>query len=128
MPEERLRLTVATRTEELARVREALRHWLRGGAATKRDEFAIVLASNEACANAMEHAYDHAEATYDLEAACLDDVVGITVRDSGRWREPRDSGRGRGIGVMRAFMDHVDISSDESGTTVQMSKQLGEGA
>jgi anti-sigma regulatory factor (Ser/Thr protein kinase) len=128
MPEERLRLTVATRAEELARVRDALRLWLRGGEATDRDEFAIVLASNEACANAMEHAYDRAEATYALEAARFDRVVGITVRDSGRWREPRGSGRGRGIGLMRAFMDEVDISSDDSGTTVRMSKQLGEGA
>jgi anti-sigma regulatory factor (Ser/Thr protein kinase) len=128
MPEEGLRLRVAARAEELARVRETLRRWLQGAPATERDEFAIVLACNEACANAMEHAYDDVEASYDVEVAQVGGAVALTVRDAGRWRERRTTGRGRGIGLMRTFMDEVDVATNDSGTTVRMSKQLGEGA
>lgn len=117
-----LELTVAARMNELAPVRRSLRRWLRQSGATEADISAIVLASNEACANAIEHAYGSPDATFELRAEHAVDSVRITIRDSGCWRSPRGTGRGRGIELMRAFMDAVDIGGDDSGTIVRMSK------
>jgi anti-sigma regulatory factor (Ser/Thr protein kinase) len=127
MPEKVIELTVATRARELAAIRERLRSWLRRERATDRETFAIVLAASEACANVMEHAYGSGEATFDLRAENQGGVVGITVRDWGRWRQSQGSGRGRGISVMEAFMDQVQVSRTESGTVVSMSKRLSGG-
>ena len=44
----------------------------------------------------------------------------ITVRDFGGWREPRGSDRGRGLPLMKALMDSVEVDPSSDGTTVQL--------
>jgi anti-sigma regulatory factor (Ser/Thr protein kinase)/putative methionine-R-sulfoxide reductase with GAF domain len=121
----RLSLTLSASAEQLIVVRRALRRWLRGDRVTPADVSATVLATNEACSNAVEHAYGPGEATFEVEAERGGHTVEVTVRDRGRWREPRGEHRGRGLMMMRAAMDEVEVVPGESGTTVRMCRRLG---
>jgi hypothetical protein len=92
----------------------------------ERDAYRITLATNEACMNAIEHA--GARGTFSLDAAIGEDGVDVLVRDHGRWRTPRGDLGGRGIDMMRALMDHVEVTPAEDGTTVRLRRSLSRGA
>jgi anti-sigma regulatory factor (Ser/Thr protein kinase) len=88
----------------------------------------VVLAVNEALANAAEFAYAavdrpgamHLLADYDPYSA----VLTVTVADEGAWRrgdgERRHISRGRGIPLMEALADHATIDSSPTGTRVRL--------
>jgi hypothetical protein len=48
----------------------------------------------------------------------------VTITDTGTWRDPRESDRGRGLDLARALMDTVEIESAPGGTTVRMRRRL----
>ena len=54
-----------------------------------------------------------------------DGRVSLTVSDRGRWRPSRGENRGRGLPMMRALMDTVDIRQSADGTDVVLAKRLG---
>ena len=108
----------------LGDLRRTLRRWLRSQGATDQDVKEIVLATNEASANAIEHAYSPAPAEFELNASCQQDQVTISVRDSGSWRSPRGENRGRGLRIIDAAMDEVDIDAGDSGTVVVMRRRI----
>jgi GAF domain-containing protein/anti-sigma regulatory factor (Ser/Thr protein kinase) len=122
--DETLRLRVAARPEELAAIRRLLRGWLTDAGADQRAIEAVLLASGEACTNAIEHAYGPGEQTFELEGARDGDDVVLVVRDSGRWRAPRGQNRGRGLGLMETFMDEVEVTPSEDGTAVRMRRRI----
>jgi serine/threonine-protein kinase RsbW len=81
----------------------------------------VVLAVDEATANAVDHAYDSGkpgtvEVTFWTEA----DALYVEVSDHGHWREPAvaSAGRGRGITLLRQLIDCVLIHHDARGTRV----------
>jgi anti-sigma regulatory factor (Ser/Thr protein kinase) len=88
----------------------------------------VVLAVNEALANAAEYAYSkldrpgamHLLADYDDCA----DVLKVTVTDEGAWRvkdgQHTNFSRGRGIPLMRALADRATIDSTPGGTRVRL--------
>src|SRR6202007_79350 len=78
----------------LARVRRLMRRWLRERGADDAAVTEITLAVNEACANAIEHAYSPRPSLFELRASAVGDEVMIAVRDSGQWRPARAEGRG----------------------------------
>ena len=80
----------------------ALRRWLRAQGATDDETADITVACQEACTNAVEHAYGPGARSFTVEATCHDGPVRITVRDEGSWRPPRGANRGRGLTMMRA--------------------------
>jgi anti-sigma regulatory factor (Ser/Thr protein kinase) len=94
--------------------------------ATKTSD--VVLAVNEAMANAAEYAYAaaarsgamHVQADYDRSSATLI----VTVADEGAWRasDPatKEHKRGRGIPLMHALADQVTVDSSQSGTQVRL--------
>jgi len=47
------------------------------------------------------------------------------VRDKGSWREGTRAEGGRGLILMRALMDAVDVEPGPEGTTVRMRRRLG---
>ena len=49
-----------------------------------------------------------------------------TIRDDGRWRPPRGANRGRGLPLMRALMEHVDVQHTDKGTTVVLERAIGQ--
>ena len=83
-----------------------------------------MVACQEACANAVEHAYGPGHAYFDVEADHRESRIRVTVRDSGRWRPPRGSHRGRGLPLMRALMDSVDVDHGTEGTVVVLERTL----
>jgi hypothetical protein len=48
----------------------------------------------------------------------------VTVRDRGAWRSPREGDRGRGLSLMEALMDSVEVSPGPDGTRVRLQRQL----
>jgi anti-sigma regulatory factor (Ser/Thr protein kinase) len=122
---EQLDVEVPAEAEQLATVRHLIRRWVTAHGGTDDDCAAFAIAVTEACANAVEHAYGPRDATIDLNATLLDGEATVTVRDRGSWREPRRENRGRGIPVMKEFMDDVAIDTGEQGTIVELRRQIG---
>src|SRR5579875_1695510 len=132
---ERLRLDLPAEPGVLSGARRVLRRWLRARGASEPVISELALATNEACANAVEHAYPPGPASFELiaEAPPPDpdsppaEVV-ITVRDHGRWRPPRGEGRGRGLTIIEAAVDRLDVKPSSNGTEVVMRRRLTEEA
>jgi GAF domain-containing protein/anti-sigma regulatory factor (Ser/Thr protein kinase) len=108
----------------LAQVRRVLRRWVRQFGAGREDVGALTLACGEACANAIEHAYSPGPASFELTACAKDGVVTLAVRDRGQWREPKRTDRGRGLTIIEASMDEVEIRPTGDGTEVLMRRRL----
>jgi GAF domain-containing protein/anti-sigma regulatory factor (Ser/Thr protein kinase) len=119
-----LALDVPARAEELSWVRTAVGRWMAEGGASKADIAAMALACSEACANTIEHAYGPGDAELRIEGEIEPDSVTITVSDRGRWRKPREDARGRGIALMKAFADQVEIAPADDGTTVRLRRRI----
>jgi anti-sigma regulatory factor (Ser/Thr protein kinase) len=78
----------------------------------------LVLAVSEAANNAVEHALDPREPFFDVSADIDGAAVTIVVQDHGQWRRPTsDTGRGRGLPIMRALAD-TTVTPRPHGTTV----------
>ena len=118
-----LRIESEAVAEELVEVRHRLAAWLR--AAGVPDELAadIVLVVNEACTNCVEHAYrGHRVGTMLLEASVADGQVRTRVTDTGSWKTPaaNPGNSGRGLVLMRALGDAMEIHSTTTGTAVDI--------
>lgn len=125
----RFRKTVVAVPEHAASVRQELSAWLTGHFALDQVKASdIVLAVNEALANAVEAAYAdaptpgvmHVQADFDRESGRLT----VTVTDEGTWRpaapQLANSARGRGIPLMQALTDHASIEPTDAGTRVHL--------
>ncbi|QRY52203.1 ATP-binding protein [Mycolicibacterium septicum] len=115
--------------EDAAQIRREFSSWLSTHFTldpTKASD--VVLAVNEALANAAEFAYVnapapglmHVRADYDGDAS----VLTVTISDDGAWRisetDHKNPARGRGIPLMRALTDHAVIDSNQAGTEVRL--------
>jgi serine phosphatase RsbU (regulator of sigma subunit)/anti-sigma regulatory factor (Ser/Thr protein kinase) len=123
--EDRLLTRWPARSESLAQVRHLLRRWLRHEGATDDEIYDVTVACQEACANAVEHAYAPGEEAFEVEAVRLGDDVEISVRDHGQWRRARGTHRGRGMPMMEALMDSVHVQHTAEGTVVVLRRSLG---
>jgi anti-sigma regulatory factor (Ser/Thr protein kinase) len=124
MSQEHLHLDLPTNPKSLATLRRTLGRWLESLGATRLESNDVQVACHEACSNAMEHAYRFREATIDVDGEFDGEEVRLTVADRGAWREKRDSDRGRGLDLIRALMDDVEVTPGDSGTVVRMTKRL----
>lgn len=114
-------ITLCAMPSQSQRGRRALQRFAResGIAHPRADDF--VLASCEALNNAIEHAYRSRPGNIRLQARKSDDSFVVTVFDEGSWKEePPDADRGRGLTIMHALSDGVDIRCDEQGTAVRL--------
>ena len=109
----------------LGHVRRMLARWLRANDVTGEAAAEITIAVSEACANAIEHAYSPGRGSFRVEVARDGDQALITVSDQGHWRPPRGENRGRGLTIMRAAMDDIDVNLGEAGTRVSMRRRIG---
>jgi serine phosphatase RsbU (regulator of sigma subunit)/anti-sigma regulatory factor (Ser/Thr protein kinase) len=119
-----IEMTLPARPGVLAGMRKTLARWLQTAGAGEDELFDLTLAISEAATNAIEHAYGAKEDAFTI--CCERDGLQITatVRDGGRWRTTRPAGGGRGLEIMRALVDSVEIDSDKEGTTVTLTKRL----
>lgn len=123
------RTDVVAIPEHAASIRQEFSTWLTGHFALDRVKASdILLAVNEALANAVEAAYAdapapgvmHVHADFDDESRLLT----VTVTDEGRWRpataQLANSARGRGIPLMQALADRASIEPSDAGTQVRL--------
>jgi anti-sigma regulatory factor (Ser/Thr protein kinase) len=110
-------------------LRRAFRRWLAGWPEEEADD--LVMALNEAVANVVDHAYLETDpGRYRKVSVLAEQVrspdgerrVRIDVTDSGRWRPiPANPGhRGRGLLMMRACTESLNIEPTPAGTRVSM--------
>jgi anti-sigma regulatory factor (Ser/Thr protein kinase) len=114
------------RPERLAGLRRELRGWLTAVGVGPEDAGDVLLACGEAVANSVEHAYADAAGglAVELRLAAGWELT-LRVADTGRWRQvPAPGDRGRGLSMMRAVMDSVEVRSGEGGTVVTMRRRL----
>ena len=122
--EDDLRTRWPANSEALVSIRRLLRRWLAIHGASDQELYDIVVACQEACANAVEHAYGPGHAHFEVEAEHSEARIRVSVRDAGRWRPPRGTYRGRGLPLMRALMDSVEVEHGQDGTVVVLERTL----
>jgi serine phosphatase RsbU (regulator of sigma subunit)/anti-sigma regulatory factor (Ser/Thr protein kinase) len=120
----RLHLRLAAEPDELAMLRRQLGRWLTQVGAARDEAYDLTLATSEAAANALEHAYGPGSATFEVDAEEDGGDIRITVRDRGSWRPPKESDRGRGLMLMHALVETVDVETSERGTEVVLRRKL----
>ena len=107
----------------LATVRSAMRRWLGQWGASEAETYEILVAVGEACSNAIEHGSGPGAGSFVLGAGRRDDKVVIVVRDQGTWRLQRPGPGGRGLDVMRSFMD-LEVVKTPNGSEVRLQRRL----
>jgi PAS domain S-box-containing protein len=124
--EDHVHLEVIGAPDALSSSRALLRRWLRETTQDGGVVADVTMAVNEAVQNAIEHAHGLARTKIDVELDRRDGEIMVAVRDRGRWlSEGRDSAeRGRGLDLMRALMDEVEIDQRPSGSVVVLRHRL----
>jgi anti-sigma regulatory factor (Ser/Thr protein kinase) len=93
---------------KLRGMRHLLVSWLEATGASEAVRGAVMLATHEAAANAMEHGQPESPVT--VTASQGDDGGFIVeVTSHGGWREPEPGHTGRGLTMMRELMSEVTI-------------------
>ena len=112
---------------QLGEMRNQLSGWLRGAGVAEERVADIVLAVNEAVANSIEHGYQgrklgKVRVNGENDGARVD----LKITDKGQWRPAAaDPGvRGRGLVLIRAVSDWLELDCTPKGTTVSMSFSL----
>jgi serine phosphatase RsbU (regulator of sigma subunit)/anti-sigma regulatory factor (Ser/Thr protein kinase) len=106
-------------------LRRVIGRWLSDVGASEQEIGEIALATSEACANAIEHAYSPGSAEFVVRATrSAPRGVLVTVSDRGQWREPRGVNRGRGLQLMEGLMDSVEVDRQVHGTAVTLARRL----
>lgn len=122
-PPSHLLIELPATADRLGDVRAQLSAWLQGVGAPESLIADIVLAVNEACTNSAEHAYRGGDAgVMKVDASVRGDEIVLNVLDFGTWKPPTGDNpfRGRGIPLMRAVSDRIQMDATSTGTTVEM--------
>lgn len=108
----------------LGEIRAAVRRWLAEIDASPADVTDLLLAVGESTSNVVEHAYGPGGGTVTVRLELQPPDVVVTVKDTGRWRPPRGTNRGRGSHIMAAVGD-VAVERGPEGTEVVIRRRLG---
>jgi anti-sigma regulatory factor (Ser/Thr protein kinase) len=120
-----LSMEVPAEAAALAGVRAEVRRWLASAGAQKDEINDLTLACSEACANAVEHPTARAVGVIRLVGEVTECTVTLIVNDDGQWHPgPPEPDRGRGLTIMRALVDSVEILPSGSGTEVRLRRRL----
>jgi PAS domain S-box-containing protein len=122
---ERIEFEVLGDEPSLRAFRGTLRRWLAAAGSEPEEVQDVTMAANEAIQNAIEHGHGLTRRAVGVVLDRSNGAIEVTVRDYGSWRAPRESARGRGLPLMRALMDSVDVEPGSSGTTVTLRRVLG---
>jgi PAS domain S-box-containing protein len=121
---DRFRAEFPAAPESLSSMRGLLRRWLRHVGAGEQEIAEVVTACGEAATNAIEHAGAGGSAPFEVSGQVSGAEMQITIRDYGAWRSPREGDQGRGLSLMRALMDTVEVTPTPEGTTVRLERTL----
>lgn len=124
-PGPRLAFRLPAVPASLTRARRELGRWLRSMGASDNEAYELLVATGEACANCVAHAYAAGEdGWFEVTARADGYNLSISVRDEGRWRLPRRQ-PSRGMLIMRELADRVSVERSESGTRVTIVRRIG---
>lgn len=115
-----LLLTFPTEDVDLRGVRRVVGDWLDTQGVSVTTSTALVLATHEAVANALEHGKDGHSVT--VRGRIDNGDVTVEVSDDGDWQTAtfEDHERGRGLMMIAALTDEFELSSNRPGTTIRM--------
>jgi anti-sigma regulatory factor (Ser/Thr protein kinase) len=101
-----------------------LDQWLESEAVGAEARAAVVLATHEAAANAVDHANSREAIT--VKAGLDNGSVIIEVQDTGQWTTALfdNEERGRGLIMIAGLMQDVAVETEGSGTTLRMTRRL----
>jgi len=135
--EQTTRLVLPSHIEAVADGAAAVTDFIQSCGVGEEQAFGIDMAVSEAITNAIVHGNKEDEAkTVELTLNCLGRELEIEVKDQGEGFDPTSipdptdpanilKTSGRGIFLMRTFMDEVQWSMrPEGGTTVRMTKKF----
>jgi PAS domain S-box-containing protein len=117
-----------TEPHALASMRSLLRRWLRHARGNEQEIAEITTACGEAATNAIEHAGSASGTPFEVAGRLTGREVDIVVRDYGAWRAPRTDDQGRGLSLIEALMDEVEVTPTPEGTSVRMRRTLNGGS
>jgi serine phosphatase RsbU (regulator of sigma subunit)/anti-sigma regulatory factor (Ser/Thr protein kinase) len=120
-----LDLKIPSDVDSMDLIRDAMRAWLAGDVLERGQTEDVVLATWEACANAIEHAVDPSAEHITVHAEVVDSVVRVVVEDTGTWGAPsQKEDRGLGLRLIRSLMSSVDIVESDEGTRISFEKPI----
>jgi serine phosphatase RsbU (regulator of sigma subunit)/anti-sigma regulatory factor (Ser/Thr protein kinase) len=121
-----LDLKIPSDVSAMPLVRDAVRAWLTGTELERAQCEGVVLATWEACANAIEHAVDPHDAFVRVRADAADSRLRIVIEDTGSWSDsPSGADRGFGLRLIESLVTSVAVSRNGPGTTVTLEQHLG---
>ncbi|HEV2878145.1 MAG TPA: SpoIIE family protein phosphatase [Candidatus Eremiobacteraceae bacterium] len=105
-------------------IRQALRRFALSIGLDDFQTVDLLTASGEAISNVIEHAYGIDQGPLYVMAFRDKNELVVKVSDHGQWRTKQKAGSGRGLPLMRALMNAVEVEHGEKGTTVQLRMSL----
>lgn len=131
------KLSIPSRTSQLARVRGCVAEWAAEAGLSTKDADALQLAVDEACANAIEHGYGgKPDGTVDVEAKRKAHALVVTVRHHGEPFDPKQHQlaaltdirsqrrkHGYGLHLMQRLVDEVTFVARSGATEVRLTKR-----
>jgi anti-sigma regulatory factor (Ser/Thr protein kinase) len=106
-------------------IRRSLQRFARRLGIDETRRFSILTATGEAVANAVEHAYQGSPGIVRVSARVVDGTFVVSVEDEGKWKPAqRREERGRGLPLMRALMDTVEIRTGQARTEIRLTMAL----
>ena len=105
-------------------LREALRRLYVAAGLDEDRAYSLQVASGEAIMNVIEHAYGVRQGNVHVRGFVRDGSVVVEVEDSGHWRRQREDARGRGLMLMRALVDKVELNNSDKGTMVRLTHAI----
>lgn len=136
----RVSYTLASTLESVNRAETIAAETAAKAGFSEDDQSNIAMAVREATVNAVLHgnAYDPQKRVLVVYEETNDALV-ITIKDEGKGLDPQDlpdplapenlmKGSGRGIFLIRAFMDEVKFKKTQPGTEITLIKHLGRSA
>ena len=137
MTEQTTRLVLPSHIEAVADAAAAATDFVQNCGVGEEAAFGIDMAVREAITNAVVHGNQEDEAkTVEVTLSCLGHELEIEIKDQGEGFDPTSvpdptdpanllKTSGRGIFLMRTFMDEVEwLNRPEGGTTVRMVKRF----
>jgi serine/threonine-protein kinase RsbW len=135
--EQTTRLVLPSHIEAVAGAAAAVTNFVQSCGVGEESAFGVEMAVREAITNAIVHGNREDEAkAVEVTFNCLEHALEIEVRDQGKGFDPSNvpdptdpanilKTSGRGIFLMRSFMDEVQwLMRPEGGTTVRMVKKF----
>lgn len=121
-----LALSMSAQPERLLGIRRILGRWLRQNGWDEEEASDVIVATMEACANVIQHAYGAKEGPMDIGAEIGAGAVTVSVRDFGAWMPPTsaDNAPNRGLQLMRGLMNSVELTHGADGTHVVMKRRI----